>query len=457
MNWYQFRRVYVVVALLALTMTIVVRNAGVQEIRRTGESINFAMIDARPSTGDWPWWGGSTQSNTAPFEHPPIQWSSGSDQWSASIPGRGRAGMCIWGNQLFLPTLDAASQTVSVACLDPTTGRMQWQTELHRGLSSHPPRFSQFSPTPACDGQHVYMACPDNGSLWISAIDMQGRIAWQREAGPYFSKWGYGSSPTIYKSLVIVAADNKGARINRLVGSSYLTAVHRQTGEIVWRIHRPEGDSLGTPVVARIAGRDQLLLAGRKCVCSYDPLTGDKLWTCSWSSERVANSVAFDDQHVYASSRQPQQELICIRADGEGDVTTTHVVWRSNKGASDLPSPIAHDGRLYTVTDDSVLSCLDTATGQPVWKRRLGGIVSASPAIAGQHLYCCNEEGTMFVIRLGGRGDLVAEIPVGESIYTSPIFSGNRLYLRTISSLHCISSHEERPFASQPESARRRM
>jgi outer membrane protein assembly factor BamB len=309
---------------------------------------------------------------------------------------------------------------------------------------------------PACDGKHVYMVCPAGGSLWVTAIGMNGRIAWQREAGPYFSRWGYGSSPAIHKSLVIVAADNKGARINRLVGSSYLAAMHRQTGEIVWRIHRPEADSFGTPVVAHIAGRDQLLMAGRDAICAYDPQTGDSLWTCRWPADRVANSVAFDDQHVYASTRMPNPELLCIRADGDGDVTNSHVVWRTNKSSGEYPSPVVFEGKLYMQGDDGVLSCLDPGNGQPVWKRLLRGTMSTSPVIAGQHLYCCNEEGTVFVIRLGGRGELVAEVSMNEAIYASPVVSRNRLFLRTRSSLHCIAPIEDIPIVIQPDPPRRR-
>ncbi len=458
MNVFKNGRVLAALGLLVLITMLAIRNTGVREVRRARETVNFAVMDARPAPGDWPWWRGADQTNTVPHEHPPIHWTGDSSGWSVPVSGRGRAAMCIWGDHLYSPTIDPAKGSLSILCLDHATGRMAWQTEIHRGATlPAQPRIAHASTTPACDGVHVYMACPIDGLLWVTAIDLHGKIAWQREAGPYFSRWGYSSSPAIYKSLVIVAADNKGARINRLVGASYLAAMHRQTGEIVWRIHRPEADSFGTPVVARVAGRDQLLLAGRDSVCSYDPQTGEPLWTCRWSADRVENSVAFDDQHVYASARQPNSELLCIRADGTGDVTNTHVVWRSNKSASEIPSPVVYEGRLYSTTDEGVLSCLDTTNGQPLWKRRLGGAISSSPVIAGQHLYCCNEDGTIFVIRLGARGELVSEIPLGEAVLTSPIFSHNRLYLRTLAGIHCVTSSERSPLAVQPEAPRRKL
>ncbi|MBS0202397.1 MAG: PQQ-binding-like beta-propeller repeat protein [Planctomycetes bacterium] len=451
-------RIILAVVLLGSLAILTIRNTGVHEVHRATEPTNFAVMNARPDPGDWPWWRGTQQTNTAPHASVPTQWStSGANGWRISISGRGRSALSTWGEQLFLPLSDATHDSVSIVSLDHSTGRLLWQTELHRGgLLPVLPRTANASTTPACDGKHVYIACPANGLLWVTALDLNGRIAWQREAGPYYSKWGYESSPVIYKSLVIVAADNKGAQIDRLVGASYLTALHRETGQVVWRIHRPNADSSGTPVVARIAGRDQLLLAGKGTVCSYDPLTGDSLWTCRWSADRVGNSVAFDDRNVYASTRHPRPELLCIRADGSGDVSRSHVVWRSHKFAGDVASPVVHDGRLYVAGDDGIIGCLDAETGNVVWRRQFAGTMTASPLIAGQHLYCCNEDGTVYVIRLGGHGELVAEIPMQEAIQVAPVVSQNRLYIRTIAGLNCVWDPDQGPVAIQPDLPRRR-
>ena len=77
--------------------------------------------------------------------------------------------------------------------------------------------------------------------------------------------------------------------------------------------------------------------------------------------------------------------------------------------------------------------------------------------IVGQHLYCGNEEGTVFVVRLGGRGELVAEIPLGEGLFASPVISRNRLYLRTLGSLRCVTAPDDGPIAQQPDTPKRRL
>src|SRR5207249_1587861 len=148
----------------------------------------------------------------------------------------------------------------------------------------------------------------------------------------------------LYKSLVIVSGDN--------AGSSFLAALDRETGDIVWRTAREHSGSHGnyaTPVVCTVAGKPQLLLAGHGKLTSYDPATGELLWFCRGPAEVAACTVACSDKLVFASAGFPEKEIIAVRADGSGDVTGTHVAWRASKGVTYVPSPIYHEGHLYVV------------------------------------------------------------------------------------------------------------
>ncbi len=446
-------------AFLAAGTWMFLKDSGVREIRRAVVDQGLTLADPVPASDDWPWWRGIGGRNFIDNSNLPVQWSvSENIVWKVSVPGRGHSSPCLWGERIFLSTSDAANQSISLLCFDRQTGHTKWQSELHRGgFGECHQKNSHASATPACDGQFVYVVSPVKGSLWVTAVDFSGQIAWSCEAGPYSAEWGYGSSPAIHKSLVIVAADNRGSGVDRLIGSSWLAAMNRQTGDIIWRIKRTEGDSFGSPVVARVSDRDQLLLAGKDCVNSYDPATGDVLWTCRWPVKRTANSVAFDDQHVFASARQPHDEMVCIRADGSGDVTGTHIVWREQKSASDVPSLCVRDGRLYSLGDDGILTCLDVTNGKQIWKRRLGGNMSASPLIAGDHLYCCNEEGTTYVVNLSRRGEVISENAIGDGIMASPVAGQNLLYIRTTSGLYCLTAERSAPLANQTDGSPRRL
>jgi outer membrane protein assembly factor BamB len=397
---------------------------------------------APPSADDWPCWRGPGGGGVRAGNVPGLHWSETSGVlWRVPVPGVGHASPIVVGDRVIVSTADEQAQTRSVICYDRATGGVRWSALLHQGafMGKHE-KNSHASPTPACDGRQVYVPYIAGDALWLSAINVNdGNIAWQPRVGPFVSEWGYASSPVLYKDLVIVAGDNRGSPADdEKTLTSYLAAVHRGTGEIAWRVRRPLAPNYGTPVVARLAGRDQLLLSGQGAITSYDPATGRELWFCRWSAERSGQSVAFGGDCVYASATWRRAEIVCVRADGSGDVTDSHVVWRHGRGACDVPSPLYHDGRLYLLNDGGLVNCLDAATGRPVWQQRLGGAFSASPVLAGDHILAADEDGTTHVFAAGPQFRLLATNPLNDPLLASPALSGDRIFLRGRNTLWCV-------------------
>ncbi|WP_010585203.1 outer membrane protein assembly factor BamB family protein [Schlesneria paludicola] len=424
---------------------------GVREIRHADRISNFALADGRPGADDWPCWRGRDGRNVGLVHDVPSHWTAATQGgWQIDLPGRGHSTPTAWGDQLFLLTAEADRQRVSLRSYDRNSGRERWWTELHRGgLPQVHEKNSHATATPACDGQSVFVATVGHGRLWVTAVDLEGRLVWQREAGSYWTKLGYRSSPVLYKSLVIVSADQRKG--------SYLTAFHRQTGEIVWRIKRPDGESFGTPIVGEIAGRSQLVLGGKGLIMSYNPATGEELWRFQWAAERVANSIAFNDQCVFATSRLPLGEVVCIQADGTGDVTKSHLTWRQVKIGSEIPSPVCHENLLYVLSDDGQLTCLDSLSGKIEWRKRLQGSYSASPIVAGRQLICGNETGLSYIIQTGVQFDAISENRLPEGIMASPIVCGRSVYLRTTSQLFKFADSANEPIVEKPDSRKRRL
>lgn len=411
---------------------------------------------AVPAADDWPWWRGTASNGIAPDATPPVHWS-GTDQvrWNVAVPGRGHASPCVWGKRIFIATADEERPGQSVVCYNRDDGAIQWQTEVHRGpmIAKHE-KNSHASATPACDGTHVYATFAVAGALWASALDLEGRIVWQTELGPFDALYGYGSSPALYESLVIAAGDQRGSsRLDRWRGASYLVALDRGTGKTVWRARRDSGDSYGTPVVGRVAGKPQLLLPGKKRIAAYDPATGRELWTCAWRADRAASTTTFAGDLVFASVQQPESEIICIRADGSGDVTNTHVVWRGSKGTSDLPSPLCIEKRLYVMNDAGILTCFETETGKRLWQKRLRGTFTASLVAGGGNIYAANEEGMTYVVKPGPQFELVAENLLGDGVLATPALCGRQIFLRTGRALCCIENQPSRQARAGSENA----
>jgi outer membrane protein assembly factor BamB len=437
------------VAVIAIGAMAVFPGSRVPEIHNASQPFNFALVDPRPGVEDWPWWRGADGRNVAASDQFPTEWtSSDHDGWKVVVPGSGNATPIIWGQQLFLPTYETHSRRISLHCLHRKTGRFLWQTVIHQGkVAPSRGKTSRASSTPACDGQNVFIVTDVQDKLWVTAVDLTGQIVWQRDAGPYRSQENYSASPVFYKSLVIISADQGN--------ESFLAALHRQTGDLIWRIKRPKGESFGSPVVTTIAGSPQLILGGSGAVKSYHPATGDELWTCRTSAEPVSNSVAFDEEYVFATRGQPNAEVICIKGNGSGDVTRTNIEWRLNQIGAEFTSPVYHGGLLYVLSDDGRLCCIQAASGKIEWSRQLQGSFSASPVIVRDYLFCANEAGATYFVSLGASNPQIMENALGGGIIASPIFAGDSLYIRTTGQLHRIAAPASEPFVEKPESKRR--
>ncbi len=392
---------------------------------------------AQPVAGDWPWWCGPNRDNIAdPGQTPPIKWSRTENViWREDVPGRGHGSPCLWGDCIFVPTADDGAEVQYLLCFDRRTGQKRWQTEVHRqGFVRLHQKNSHASATPACDGRLVFMPFVIQDAIWLSALDFDGKIVWQKRLGDFQSMHGFAASPVVYRSLVIVAADN--------LTNSFLTAIHRRTGEVIWKVDRPSY-KLGTyasPTVGHIAGGDQLLHHGPLKVFSYDPLTGEELWTCDGPSESASSMIALGGDLIYSSVGFPRRNMLCIRANGHGDITKTHVVWSKKDKMAYVPSLVLAEGLLYMVEDNGHVFCFAANTGEEVWSAKLEGQFSSSPVLAGGHIYVANEDGLCFVFKAGRRFELVATNDLADGGFATPVICDSRIYLRTLQSLYCLGS-----------------
>jgi outer membrane protein assembly factor BamB len=387
----------------------------------------------RPAADDWPWWRGPSRDNKAQADQaPPLHWSRTENVvWKSEVPGRGHGSPCLWGNRIFLATADDTAQVQYVLCLDRNSGKQLWQTVVNRGgfMHSHP-KGSYASVTPACDGQRVFVNFMIQDAIEVAALDCEGHIVWQRRVAPFKSMHGYAPSPLVYKSLVIVSADNPGP--------NFLTALRRDTGAVVWRIRRTDYQSFASPIVGHIAGRDQLLIMGPHEVTSYDPQSGKQFWHCAGPTKEHAATAVFDDQTVYATAGYPDKRMLAVRGDGSGDVTATHVLWKMPKDGSFIPTPLLHEGLLYVVNDRGLALCLDARSGETIWTHKLDAEFSASPVLVGDKLFVPDEAGRMYILKTGRSFKLLATNYLGDGGFATPVICGGRIYLRTLHWLYCL-------------------
>jgi hypothetical protein len=397
---------------------------------------------------DWPFWRGPTLDGKSQDGRVVTKWSRAENiLWEAKVAGRGHSSPIVRGERVFLTTADVDAHKQYVLAFDRKTGKPLWTTLAHDAeFTRKNPKNSYASATPACDGQRVYSVFLNRDGLHVTATNLDGKILWQTKAGAFQSQHGYGSSPVLFKSLVIVNGDS--------LKDCFVAALDRKSGAVVWRTPRKttgKNGSYATPIVAQLAGRPQLILTGMGEVSSYDPQTGKLIWSCAGPSEVTGCTAACSDKLVFATGGYPEKEILAIRADGAGDVTKSHIVWRSSKGVAYVPSPLYHEGYLYVVADGAMVTCFKAATGEQVWQERLQGGFTSSPVLVRDLLYVTNEAGKTFVLKTGPKFKMVAANALEESVLATPAVCGGRLFLRTSGHLYCIGRDDPKPFPGQAD------
>ena len=371
---------------------------------------------------EWPGWRGPRGNGFSESPAAPISWSDRENLvWQVSVPGRGHSSPVVTGSQVVLATALQEQQQQLVVAFDRATGREEWRTVLHEGgfpseRQMHP-KGTHANGTVACDDSYIFIAFLNHDAIVASAVDYAGNVAWQTTLGAFNSKFGYAPSPVVYKSLVIFAADNQGG--------GYLAAVHRRTGEIVWRKARSRSSSYSSPIVAHTSGRDQLLISGGYEVCSYDPLSGELLWSCEGTTDATCGTMVWNESMVFASGGYPDKQTLAVRSDGSGEVVWTTPVRNYE------PSMVLVGNELYAASDDGIAYCWDAATGKLHWKKRLGGSFSASPVFCNGNIYLTNSSGTTFVFTTSAsRYTQIAKNQLGDDAFASPAICGGQLFIR---------------------------
>ena len=387
---------------------------------------------------DWPAWRGPTRDGlAAPGQSLPIQWSETENVlWKVPLPGRGHSSPTVVGERIYLATADPVTKSQSVLCLDRKSGKLLWQSEVHaaNAESGKHGNSSAASSTVACDGERLFINFLNAGAVHTSALDLAGKVLWQRKVCDFVAHQGFASSPVLHAALVLVAADHRGGGV--------IAALDQKTGAPVWSEARPKLPNYTTPAIVQAGGRTQMVLAGCNLLTSLDPLTGKKLWEVAGSTEECVVTMVTDGVRVFAGGGYPKNHTVAVLADGSGTVA-----WQ-NTARVYVPSMIVQAGHLYAVMDAGVAACWKSDTGEELWKERLGGDFFASPVRVDDRIYASNVSGKTFVFTATPKGfQILAQNQLGEEAYASPVICDSRVYLRVATKgtarqefLYCIGS-----------------
>ena len=371
---------------------------------------------------DWPMWRGlHGDGHAKAVKGLPLKWTDSRNVvWKIALPGRGHSTPTIVGNRIYLATAETEKQVQSVLCFEKDTGKLIWKTPVHKGnfVKGGNKHKSDASSSVVCDGTQLYVSFPNNNKIHTTALGMEGKVLWQRAVTDYVIHQGFGTSPTVYRDVVVAKADSKE------IGGA-VVGLNKKTGKIIWKINRPKYPNYTTPVMITAHGKLQMVFAGAELITSIDPLTGKKHWEFPGSTQECVATAVTDGKRIFVSGGWPKNHIAAIEADGSGRIT-----WQ-NSARVYVPSMLMKEGHLYAAMDAGFAACWDSATGKELWKERLGGAFFASPVLVGERIYATNLAGKTFVYSTNPKEfKLLATNQLGSEVYASPIVSGNRLYLR---------------------------
>ncbi len=383
---------------------------------------------------NWPNWRGPRGDGTSAENDVPVSWSATANVlWKTAIPGSGHASPIVFGDRAFTVAALPETEERLLLCYDRRSGELLWsRTVIKAPLEKKHPLNSHASSTPATDGEKVYVAFLDRQEMVVAAYDFQGEQKWLARPGEFRSMHGFCSSPTLFEDKVILNGDHDG--------DSYLVALSRADGRTLWKTPRENHTrSYCAPLIRVLDGRTQMVLSGDKSVASYDPRDGSRHWVIDGPTEQFVASPVYSAKEdlLFITGGFPDHHILAIQPNGHGNITKSHIVWRTNKGAAYVPSPLIAGDYFLVVSDSGVAHCFVAKTGKLAWQQRLGSH-HASLVSANGLVYFLSDDGVTEVVQPGPEFKRIARNEIGESCFASPAISQGHIFLRGNHNLFCI-------------------
>jgi len=375
----------------------------------------------------WPWLGSASSNPVYDVKLPTEFDTKGKNlKWKAPIPMGGASAPIYWGNQLYLTAANKTKR--AVYCFDANSGKQKWSTGVRSDKEKGVPEvFEDYvlaGSTPATDGNRVYSIFA-NGDL--IAVDMKGKIVWQKDLGIPENDFGHASSLSIYDNSVIVQWDHSADE------GSAIYVFDGVTGEEKVKIDRTEFGSIWrTPLVYDDGEVIQMISSAEKLM-SHNFHTGELLWELHGIEGEIGSSPVHVDGIIYTLVNDMFGALKT-----KGNKVET--VWETEDLAiPDIPNPIIKGDRVYTLDSGGVFTCLNLQTGEFIYEHEFNTECYASPVIFGDMVVCCSVEGDCFIVKTGDTFELVAENKLHVPVHATPVIYRNSLIIRSEKELFAFS------------------
>jgi outer membrane protein assembly factor BamB len=375
----------------------------------------------------------------------PLEWSESKNiSWKTAIHDRGWSSPVIWNNQIWMTTATKNGNKMFALCVDKVTGNVLYDIHIFDVISPQAITIDNTyaSPTPVIEEGRVYVHFGTYGTACIDTGN--GKTLWTRRDLTCDHEKGAGpaSSPFLFNDFLIFNVDGRDVQ--------YVIALDKTTGKTAWKTNRSvdfsnvqvnQRKAYGTPLIIPRGNEKQMVSIGAKGVFSYDPRNGKELWKALHRGWSIAPRPVYGEGLVFTLIDRDRPELWAIRPDGNGDITNSHIVWKSSKRMPPRASPLIVGELLFVVDRNGYISCIEAKTGKIFWQERMKGSFSASPIHSNDLIYFFNEDTVCTIIKPARKLEIVATNKVAnEQLMATPAIDNDSIYIRTTNNLYKIKA-----------------
>ncbi len=411
-------------------------------------ALTAIVAHAEPSADKtWPRFRGENGSGVNASATFPAQATEADFAWKVDLPGIGHGSPVIWGDRLFVLCGNEKTGTRIPMAVDVATGKTLWQHPVEAGkFKGH--RFnSPASSTPAVDADGVYFTWATADQLTLAAFSHLGKPLWSTNLGPVVGGHGFAASPMVLGQLVVLDNDQENK-------NGFLVGLNRQTGAIVWKTPRASARiSYSTPVVYPHPKTGSPLLVFTNWTHGFtavDPKDGRVVAEIS-SFNQQANERAVSSPVVWRNliigtcgfTNNPKQ-CVAVRLNEAGRFEE---VWRIEKSVPHIPSVLLVHDRLYLWDDGGMVTCVNPATGESLWRERVRteGTTFGSPVSDGASIFSVDQNGTLNVIAAAADFKELGHTKLEDTCRSTPAIADGKLFIRTQGHLFAIQGKATLP------------
>ena len=375
----------------------------------------------------------------------PTEWSEKKNvAWKAPYKGKGHSSPVILGDKVWFTSATEDGKEQYVYAVDRKSGKVLHELTLYKNANPEPlGNTTNTYATPSCvvEPGAVYVHF---GTYGTAKLDPKtAKVIWNRKDIKVRHFRGPASSPVIYKNSLILTFD-------AVEDKQFIMALDKNTGKTLWKTKRSvdykdlvdgkpkrEGDfrkAFGTPALAEVDGKTQILSVGANAAYGYDADTGKEIWILEHKNYNAAVRPIFIPELKMAiintGSAKANIHGVALDSTTKGKINSTHIKW-SQRRASRYCMPVYKDGHIYQITHDGNLSCINIKSGATTWKKSLVKSVMASPILAGDKIYIIDVYGKATIFKADPSAyKLITENEIAEEVSACTAVADGALFIR---------------------------